>query len=85
MLVPVQDVSSMSSTGCGPVCSLLALPVAVSGQTHDSEGAAANLLVEKEHERCSQHRLQQFSLQAFEQTPNAVLPTGKTSENHETL
>lgn len=43
-------------------------------QSHDSEGAAGNLLIEKEHEGSSQHRLQQLGLQAFKQTQHAVLP-----------
>lgn len=46
----------------------------VAAQSHDSEGAAGNLLIEKEHESSSQHRLQQLGLQAFKQTQHAVLP-----------
>lgn len=49
----------------------------VSAQSHDSEGAAGNLLIEKEHEGCSQHRLQQLGLQAFKQTQHAKFPRGE--------
>jgi len=53
---------------------ILASLVVLAAQSHDSEGAAGNVLVEEEHERSSQHRLQQLGLQAFEQTQYAVFP-----------
>lgn len=62
----------------------LASLIVVAAQSHDSESAAGDLLIEKEHEGSSQHRLQQLGLQAFEQTQHAILPIeGHQGENME--
>lgn len=52
------------------------LLVVLAAQSHDFEGSAGDLLIEKEHEGSGQHCLQQFGLQAFKQTQHAVLPVG---------
>lgn len=66
---------------CGQVCRIvkclckLVPLVVVVAQSHHSEGAACDLLVEKEHESSSQHRLQQLRFKAFKKTQHTILPT----------
>ncbi len=57
-------------------CQLAFLEVAVA-YSHDPEGAAGDLLIEKKHEGSSQHGLQELGLQAFKQTQHAILPKRK--------
>lgn len=56
------------------LCKLAPLVVVVA-QSHHSEGGACDLLVEKEHESSSQHRLQQLRFKAFKKTQHTILPT----------
>lgn len=51
---------------------LLVLFVLVA-HSHDSEGAAGDLLIEKKHEGGGEHRLQQLSFEAFKQTQQTRL------------
>lgn len=55
-------------------CEVLTFLVVVGAQSHDSEGAAGNLLIEKKHEGSGQHCLQQLGFQTFKQTQHTILP-----------